>query len=400
MKLAARHRGIVFFCFADHVGFAGQRAAFLLLVTRLAERGWDCRKLPQPVLERGDGRLLAVLTYAMGLATSWFRALALFGSRDAILCVNLGMTLAAFVRDAFPIFLGRMLLGRDQIVISLHGSLFMNWHDSGPEVRVFRLLLRQAGAITVLGERQRQRLVELGIPAENIRIVVNSCDLAPIDADNLLAKHSPRAREPGVVTILYLSSLIDTKGYPEYLEALRSLSRSQGVQIEAVLCGKLVPSEFADRQVGAEQSECLIKGKIAEINLGSRVKARWVNGAVGAEKAALFRNADIFVLPTRYAVEAQPLVLLEAMASGCAIVTTRVGEITTILNGTCALFLEEPSVGALATALERLAEDAGQRRRIAIQAHARFGVRYSVGQHLDVWEDILSQCQPESRSVA
>jgi glycosyltransferase involved in cell wall biosynthesis len=63
------------------------------------------------------------------------------------------------------------------------------------------------------------------------------------------------------------------------------------------------------------------------MNQSGRIQLEWIRGARGAEKQALFEQAQIFVLPTQYPVEAQPLAVLEAMAHGCAIVTTDVGEL-------------------------------------------------------------------------
>ena len=42
----------------------------------------------------------------------------------------------------------------------------------------------------------------------------------------------------------------------------------------------------------------------------------------GIEKINLFNNADIFCLPTYYAFEGQPISIIEAYASGCAVITT------------------------------------------------------------------------------
>ena len=97
------------------------------------------------------------------------------------------------------------------------------------------------------------------------------------------------------------------------------------------------------------------------------------------------------MLPTRYAVEAQPLVLLEAMASGCAIVTTTVGEIPTILDEECAAFLRAGAASELGSVLAQLVSEPAKVRRLARAAHQRYVERYQLSQHLDGWENRLSQ---------
>lgn len=380
-------RGTVWFCFADPAGFSGQKAATELVMGGLAGRGWVCRRLPQPVLDRSRGRAPELLRYALGVIGAWARATRLLAARGGWLWVGLGQTRAAFLRDAVPLLLGRLGLGRARVVISLNGNLFMDWGDLSTEARAFRFLLMNAGVVTVVGERQRARLLALGLPPERVAVVVNSCELEPATDGAVAAKH--RADAGPAVRCLHLSSLIDTKGFPEYLEALRRLSALPGPRIEAVLCGRLIPSEFSSRFHDAASAEAWIEGEMQEINRGPRVRVRWIRGAAGAEKAALFREAALFVLPTRYAVEAQPLVLLEAMASGCAIVTTRAGEIPTILDERSAIFLAKVSADTVATALQALVTDAGAGARLAAAAHARFMDRYQLPRHLDAWERLL-----------
>jgi glycosyltransferase involved in cell wall biosynthesis len=240
-----------------------------------------------------------------------------------------------------------------------------------------------------LGEWQRSRLLWLGLSASRVAVVVNSCELEPVSAEAMTAKQAIGADRNRPVRLLHLSSLIDTKGFPEYLEALRSLSSRTGPEFEAVLCGRLVSSEFSDRFLDAASAESWIEREMAKINQSARARVKWIKGAVGAQKAALFREADIFVLPTRYSVEAQPLVLLEAMASGCAIVTTRAGEIPTILDEHSAVFLGKGTSAELAAAIESLLADGGARAQLAEAGHERFLQRYTVEHHLDEWEHLL-----------
>jgi glycosyltransferase involved in cell wall biosynthesis len=383
-------RGPIYFCYADPVGFSGQKAAIELVIRGLSERSWACRRLPQPVLDRHGRGWRAYIDYLLCVFVSWIHALRLLVARGSWLCVALGQTRAAFLRDAVPLLLGRAGLGRARLIISLNGSLFMHWADRSLETRAFRFLLKNAGTVTVVGEQQRARLIALGVPQSRVAIVVNSCDLELASAEAVAAKHPPVAEPARPVRCLYLSSLIDTKGFPEYLEALRRLSTQAGPSIEAVLCGRLVASEFSSRFHDIAAAEAWIENQILEINRQARVHVRWVKGAAGADKAALFREAELFVLPTRYAVEAQPLVLLEAMASGCAIITTRAGEIPTILDDRSALFLATVSTDALATALQTLVTDASARARLAHAAHARYVERYQIERHLDQWETLLT----------
>ena len=275
----------------------------------------------------------------------------------------------------------------------------MRWERGSVDERMFTFLLRKAGIVTVLGENHRARLVALGIPGDRVRVVINSCDAGVLDPEGVRAKHAIEPDRKRPLRLLFLSSLIDTKGYPEYLEAVRRLAAWGGTAVDAVLCGRVSPSEFSEEFKDGSAAERWIEAQVAAINLFPGSRARWVRGAAGPEKAALLRDADIFVLPTRYPVEAQPVALLEAMASGCAIVTTRAGEISAILDDSCAVMIGAPDADAVEAALQSLAVNPEKRSRLAVAAHSRFVERFGVERHLDVWETILGS-PPDRKGAA
>lgn len=381
---------VIYFCFADPKGFSGQKDATKLIMAGLSGRGWTCRSLPQPVLERSDGKI-GLVRYGMALLLAWLRSLRLLWARGACLHLNMGQTRFALLRDSVPLLCGAVGLRRSHIVISLHGSLFMQWPDESLQAGIFRFLLQRAGLITVSGNRQRARLLALGLPEAAVISFPNTCDLPPITAPAMAAKHAGTPNRS--VRLLYLSSLIDTKGFPEYLEALGLLASGPGPSIEATLCGQVVPSEFSVRFVGGAGAKEWIEGQLAALNASDRVRVRWLPGVVGEAKARLQHETDIFVLPTYYPVESQPLVLLEAMAAGSAIVTTGVGEIESILDERCAIFLPKVDAPTLAGVLARLIDHPSERARLANASWEQFLGRFQPARHLDRWERIFSQAE-------
>jgi glycosyltransferase involved in cell wall biosynthesis len=103
---------------------------------------------------------------------------------------------------------------------------------------------------------------------------------------------------------------------------------------------------------------------------GSKLKRanpqhRWLGSLPKGSVHGEFRKADIFVLPTKR--EGSALVVLEAMASGLAVVTTRAAG-SPIIDGQDGLLVDD--VVALRRALERLVGDASLRRRLGVAARA------------------------------
>jgi glycosyltransferase involved in cell wall biosynthesis len=88
-------------------------------------------------------------------------------------------------------------------------------------------------------------------------------------------------------------------------------------------------------------------------------------------------------------VEAQPLVLLEAMANGCAIVSSAVGEIPSTLDSSCAILLDDPTTAHVADALQALLGEPARRLDLGLAARRRFEDRFSRPAYISRWQDIF-----------
>ncbi len=108
-------------------------------------------------------------------------------------------------------------------------------------------------------------------------------------------------RPSGPLRIGHLSNLCDEKGLGTLFTLLRSLQVA-GVEAKLVLAGPGL----------SQRDNALVAAGLMAFD-----GAVAYHGPVQeAEKAAFYRDIDVFVFPTRYRNEAQPLVLFEAMAAG------------------------------------------------------------------------------------
>jgi glycosyltransferase involved in cell wall biosynthesis len=100
------------------------------------------------------------------------------------------------------------------------------------------------------------------------------------------------------------------------------------------------------------------------------VSAAWRGWLEGDEKEELLREADVFVLASTS--EGLPMVVLEAMAHGLAIVATAVGGVPDVLGDRVeALVVEPGDPAALAAALGELGSDPELRRSLGAAARRR-----------------------------
>jgi len=384
----------IVFIYADPPGFSGQRNAAEIVITGARGEGYSCQRILTPTADRtGTRSKLWKTLYLKRVLGTGFRSLTKAFSGKTLVYMTCGQTLTGLIRDGLPFLLICRRRRNKKSVISLHGSNFMRWEKNARTARFLRLLIAHSTFVTVLGQRQREGLAALGIPPEKIRIVPNTTEFPAATEAEIRQKHVART---GPVRLLHLSSLTRTKGYTVFLEALEVLAGRQGAPIEAVLCGTIFITEYNDFSSPQEATDW-IAAKIEAINRSGRVSVRWIRGSVGEAKRGLFDEADVFVLPTMYPVEAQPLVLLEAMARGCAIVSSDVGEIPAILSASEARLLSEPTTGSVAEALDQLVVDHGLRSELGRAGWTRFVSEFQPERHFEVWHHLFQELENGSR---
>lgn len=175
---------------------------------------------------------------------------------------------------------------------------------------------------------------------------------------------------PQTPTVLAVGRHVAQKGLDMLLEAwARVLPQLPEAQLTLVGEGPLTPVlQVQARQLGLEPS------------------LRWV--AAARDMAVHYREAAVFVLPSRY--EGLPLALLEAQAMGLPAVAfdcpTGPAE---ILDASTGLLVPSGDVPALAEALLTLLRDPARRVRMAEAAIRRQRAHFSPAQHLARWSDLI-----------
>jgi len=130
-----------------------------------------------------------------------------------------------------------------------------------------------------------------------------------------------------------------------------------------------------------------LEARAASRGVGERFLWLGVRSDVPAILAAL----DIYVQPSRF--EGHSMALLEAMASGCACVTSDVPEIEAVL-GTAGVRSRTGDARSLATELARLAADPDERRRLGAEARrraCRFSIETSAERYADLYARLASE---------
>lgn len=180
-----------------------------------------------------------------------------------------------------------------------------------------------------------------------------------------------------MIRFIYLGNLLIEKGPLVLLEACRILKERN------------VP--FHCDLVGAPTAEIALQAVQAlaqEYQLGEIVT---IHGAqYGKAKEQLLKQADVMVFPTYYRNECFPLVLLEGMKQGLALISTKEGAIPDIIrDGETGLLIEKQNPQSLALAMEKLATTPDLAARLAAAGSQLYEQCYSESVFINRMMDIL-----------
>jgi glycosyltransferase involved in cell wall biosynthesis len=167
-------------------------------------------------------------------------------------------------------------------------------------------------------------------------------------------------RRPGALRILFVGGRFKAKGGPALLEAAAQLARPVEVHVvttEAVPAHPLMTVHRA--RPGT------------------------------SDLADLFRDADLFCLPTTF--DAVPWVVLEAQASGLPVVSTAVGSIPEMLPPDCGRVVPPGDPSALKSALDELVGDAELLTSMGAAARRNVVANYDASRNTARLTEMLSE---------
>jgi colanic acid/amylovoran biosynthesis glycosyltransferase len=217
--------------------------------------------------------------------------------------------------------------------------------------------VRRAAFVACIGDYCRSQLMKLVGPDEWEKLAIVHCGLDP-------GSFTPAERPARAETaVLCVGRLVPDKGQSILLEALAAL-RSRGVAMTVTFAGD-----------GPERS--VLEARARRLELDGAVEFA---GAVGQDRIpALYASADVFCLPSF--AEGVPVVLMEAMATGLPVVTTRIMGIPELVEHDVAGLLVPPGrVDALAAALEALAADPRRRAAMGRAGREKVVAEYDIEQ--------------------
>ena len=241
--------------------------------------------------------------------------------------------------------------------------------------------LQAAAFVTTISEYNRKLLIErFSLPQDRVHVVRCGIDMPDIVSGD----SSEPAVTDGVVhamksdnlplKILSVGRMVEKKGFDSLLEALRRL-REQEIAFEAEIVGN-----------GPLQSE--LERQADEAGLQDCVRFA---GALPSERVLeRVRACDVFALCCREAANGDmdgiPVVLMEAMACGKPVVSSRISGIPELVDGQCGFLADPEDAATVAAYFSRLTDDRELGRRMGRAGQDKIRKQYLRSRQI---EDLL-----------
>ncbi len=227
---------------------------------------------------------------------------------------------------------------------------------------------RQYKHVVALTETVKSDIMRFyGVPGSDITVVNNG--FAP-DEFNIARRHAERAAmrqklgfQEDDKVVVFVANELERKGFFPLLEAVAALNDNH---VHLLAVGRLNPSACA--------------AQIGRLKLGERVHFTGPSNDV----AAFYAASDLFALPTQY--EAWGLVIVEAMACGLPVLTSRLaGAAVAVREGQSGILLDHPrDVDEITSKLHLLLD-----KPLAPEEVAASVIEYSWPHLLPRYEDVL-----------
>ena len=250
-------------------------------------------------------------------------------------------------------------LRRIPLMISLHGSDIFVAGSNFLYRAAARWIFRRCAVVTACSPELKEKAMALGAPPDTHLVAWGADPQLFTPANRSLEKRRRLGIAEGAVVVESLGRLVYKKGFDVLIQAM--------------------PAVLAD----CPQVTCLLGGDgPLRSALESQARAAGIQGKMAFagripwnEVPDFLACADIFTLPSVVDkagnMDGLPTVLLEAMASGVAVIASDLGGVPLVVkDNETGRLLPPGDAQALAAAIRELAQDAGRRETLGRNARA------------------------------
>jgi glycosyltransferase involved in cell wall biosynthesis len=214
-------------------------------------------------------------------------------------------------------------------------------------------------------------LSSLSRVADKVNLLYHGLDFSRFDRNQALAASRDGSGTDDAVRLISVGRAVDKKGYEILLAAL--------AELPSTLCWRFV-------HIGGGELLEQLQAQARDLGLQDRIE--WLGALPQTEVLTQYRNADLFVLPSKISADGDrdglPNVLMEAQSQGLACLSTNISGIPElIIHAESGWLVQQKDSVELALALERLISDPGLRDRLGQAGYARVKQEFSMERGID-----------------
>ena len=214
-------------------------------------------------------------------------------------------------------------------------------------------------------------LSSLSRVADKVSLLYHGLDFSRFDRNQTPAARRDGRDADNAVRLISVGRAVDKKGYEVLLTAL--------AELPSTLCWRFV-------HIGGGELLEQLQAQARDLGLQDRIE--WFGGLPQIEVLAQYRNADLFVLPSKISADGDrdglPNVLMEAQSQGLACLSTNISGIPElIIHAESGWLVQQKDSAELASALERLISDPELRARLGQAGYARVRQEFSMERGID-----------------
>ena len=319
-------------------GFGGAERYFVDLTNYLAESGHEVL-----VIAHRDFKQIQQIKTLDNLNIKTFNVLGWWDVRSRL---SIQKEIQAFAPDVIHTHLARATYLCGHASKNLNIPLVVKTHNY-----IDLKYYKNVSCFIPTTEDQKNYLMEKGIAADRINVIPNFSSLIAIEPQ----EHYSCADVPVFYTI---GRMVKKKGFDDLINAFAKLVED-GTRARLVIAGD-----------GPEKNT--LEALVDSHGLKQQVSfAGWIDNV-----EEFIEDKDIFVLPS--SDEPFGIVLLEAMAMGKPIISTRADGPLAILNDKTALLVDIGAVDQMTKAMKTLLDDKNLAARLCSQASADYQQHYSL----------------------
>ncbi len=285
---------------------------------------------------------------------------------------------------ATPLFMG---LTRCKRIVTCHDAIpmhfpgrYMGWRDGGPIIgsAIERRRYQSADRVVAISDATLRDVLEIhGVPERRVVRVYNGVDVERWAAEPSCDRGTTLAQWDLVQRpfALFVGGYHWHKNVDAMVGGV-ARARANGIDMCLVWAGQLSESQRERIAFAAQKA-----------GIGGALKL--IGYASDEQIAVLYRGAVAHTLLSRF--EGFGLTVIEAMASGCPVITTRAGSLAEIA-GSAAITVDPEDHEAVGTALTRVAMDESYRAEIVERGRQRaplFSLDVQARAMLAVYRNVL-----------